>query len=255
MPYAITLPLHTEPDAPFPATPHRALQATFYAWLKMGDAGLCAQVHDMNGPKPFTVAPLHQRDGVLCFAFALLADNLWPPIESTLHNGAVVEIANDRWEVAPGGWQVTHVSYPELVVAAGTDTRFAFHFRSPTSFRSQDMHYPLPDPVLAFQSWLTRWNVYAPEQLRLNINTLDLVSAHIAVSRHRIETQAVAFDRFTQVGFVGSVTYQVIKRRLLSDDLLRRFNILADYAPFCGTGHKTTQGMGQTRRVWARSPR
>jgi CRISPR/Cas system endoribonuclease Cas6 (RAMP superfamily) len=25
--------------------------------------------------------------------------------------------------------------------------------------------------------------------------------------------------------------------------------VLADYAFFCGTGHKTTQGMGQTRRL------
>jgi len=136
-----------------------------------------------------------------------------------------------------------------LVVSSGTDTRFALRFRSPTSFRSQDMHYPLPDPVLAFQSWLTRWNVFAPEGLRLNVNTLDLVSAHVAVSRHRIETRAVTFDRFTQVGFVGRVTYQVVKRRLLNDELLRRFNVLAGYAPFCGTGHKTTQGMGRTQRI------
>ena len=166
-----------------------------------------------------------------------------------MQGGATVEIANDRWPVAPHGWQVAHHSYPELVVSAGVDTRFAFRFRSPTSFRSQDMHYPLPDPLLAFQSWLLRWNAFAPSQLHLNVNTLDLVSAHVAISRHRIETRAVEFDRFTQVGFVGTVTYQVVKRRLLNGDLLRRLNILADYAPFCGTGHKTTQGMGQTQRI------
>lgn len=203
----------------------------------------------MHEGKPFTVAPLHRRDGVLCFAFTLLDDILWSPVESTLQNGAAVEIANDRWEVAPDGWRVTHCSYPELIASSGTETRFAFLFRSPTSFRSQDMHYPLPDPVLAFQSWLLRWNAFAPEKLRLNVNTLDLVSAHVALSRHRIETRAVSFDRFTQVGFVGSVTYQVIKRRLLNDDLLRCFNILADYAPFCGTGHKATQGMSHTQRL------
>ena len=249
MPYHITLPLLTKPNTPFPATPHRALQGAFYAWLRAADDHLAGLVHELPGPKPFTVAPLHRRDGVLCFAFTLLDDTLWPPVESTLQNGAAVEIANDRWDVAPDGWQVRHCSYPEMVVSSGTDTRFAFHFRSPTSFRSQDMHYPLPDPVLAFQSWLTRWNAFAPEQLRLNVNTLDLVSAHVAVSRHRIETRAVTFDRFTQVGFVGRVTYQVIKRRLLNDELLRRFNVLAGYAPFCGTGHKTTQGMGQTQRL------
>ncbi len=249
MPYAITLPLVAALDAPFPAAPHRALQGTFYAWLHAADPHRAGVVHKLPGPKPFTVAPLHRRDGLLCFTFTLLDDTLWPLVGHTLPNGAAVEIADDRWPVAPDGWQVTHRSYAELVAMAGTETRFTFHFRSPTSFRSQEMHYPLPDPVLAFQSWLTRWNTFAPEPLRLNVNTLDLVSAHVAISRHRIETRAVTFDRFTQVGFVGHVTYRVVKRRLLNDDLLRRFNILADYAPFCGTGHKTTQGMGQTRRL------
>lgn len=34
MPCSITLPLLTEPDTPFPTTPHRALQGTFYTWLR-----------------------------------------------------------------------------------------------------------------------------------------------------------------------------------------------------------------------------
>jgi CRISPR-associated endoribonuclease Cas6 len=249
MPTHVCLPLQRDPEAPFPSAPHRALQGTFYAWLRAADPDLAGRVHELPGPKPFTVAPLHRRNGDLCFSFSLLDDGLWPPLESVLRGGAAVKVVNDRWEVPPNGWQVTQCSYPELVVSSGTETRFAFHFRSPTSFRSQEMHYPLPDPVLAFQSWLTRWNAFAPEELRLNVSLLDLVGAHVALSRHRIESHAVTFDRFTQVGFVGSVTYQVVKRRLLNGDLLRRFNILADFAPFCGTGHKTTQGMGQTQRL------
>jgi CRISPR-associated endoribonuclease Cas6 len=249
MPYHITLPLDADPNAPYPAIPHRALSGTLYAWLRAADPGLAVRVHDLPGQKPFTVAPLHRRDDVLYYTCTLLDDTLWPPMQAALEEGATVQIANDRWPVAPSGWSVTHRSYPELVVSSGTETRFAFRFCSPTSFRSQDMHYPLPDPVRAFQSWLLRWNAFAPEQLRLNVNTLDLVSAHVAIGRHRIETRAIEFDRFTQVGFVGHVTYQVIKRRRLSDDLLRRLNILADYAPFCGTGHKTTQGMGHTQRL------
>ena len=100
MPYRVTLPLLTEPDTPFPAAPHRALQGTFYAWLHAADARLAGLVHELSGPKPFTVAPLHRRDGVLCFAFTLLDDKLWEPIESTLHNGATMQIANDQSAVA-----------------------------------------------------------------------------------------------------------------------------------------------------------
>jgi len=249
MPYAITLPLVTDPDTPFPTTPHRALQASFYAWLKQADPDLAGYVHELPGLKPFTVIPLSRHSGQPCYCFTLLDDTLWPPLEAALSDGAQIEIVNQCWPVAEDGLQTEHRSYADLVANAGTETSLTFRFVSPTSFRSQDMHYPLPDPVMAFQSWLLRWNAFAPEELRLNVNTLDLVAAHMAIARFRLETQAVTFDRYTQIGFVGTVTYRIIKRRRLGHELIRRLNILADYAPFCGTGHKTTQGMGQTRRL------
>jgi hypothetical protein len=34
----------------------------------------------------------------------------------------------------------------------------------------------------------------------------------------------------------------------IGDEWVRRLNLLADYAAFCGTGHKTAHGMGQTQR-------
>ena len=250
MPTHLTLPLHHPPGAPYPAAPHRALMGALYHWLDAAGPALAARVHDAPGPKPFTVAPLSRQEDTLVFTCTLLDDALWPPLEAVLNapRPPAIAIGDDRWPVQSDGWRVEQCSYPELVVRAGVETRFVFRFRSPTSFRTQDMHYPLPDPVLAFQSWLGRWNAFAPESLRLNVNTLDLVAAHVAVSRHRLQTRAVRFDRYTQVGFVGGVTYQVVKRRMLGDDLLRRLNVLAGYAPFCGTGHKTTQGMGWTER-------
>lgn len=249
MPYRVSLPLETQSVTSFLDLPHRALQGTLYAWLKVAAFALAAALHDLPDLKPFTVMPLHRREGMTCFTFALLDDRLWPPLEGVLQQGAEVQIADMRWPIDWAGRQVHHLSYPELVVSAGIDTRYALRFLSPTSFRSQEMHYPLPDPVLVFQSWLLRWNAFAPEQLGLDVNTLDVVREHMAIGRHCIETRIVQFNRFAQVGFVGTVSYQVVKQNLLNDDLLRRLNILADYAPFCGTGHKTTQGMGWTERL------
>ena len=36
-------------------------------------------------------------------------------------------------------------------------------------------------------------------------------------------------------------------------EMLRLVNLLADFAFYCGTGYKTTMGMGQTRRQEVRS--
>jgi CRISPR-associated endoribonuclease Cas6 len=250
MPTLVNVPLHADPDTPFPATPHRALQATFYSWLQAGDAGLSARVHDVNGPKPFTVAPLFRRDGVLQFQFTLLDDALWSPLEAALQRGAAVEMVNDRWPVASDGWLVTRCSYTDLFQRAATGTRLTFRFRSPTSFRSHEMHYPLPDPLLCFQSWLMAWNTCAPAEVRINVSLLDVVAAHVAISRYRLRTEPVEFGPGRMViGFAGEVSYQVIRAHKLGENILRKLNALADYAVFCGTGVKTTQGLGQTRRM------
>ena len=69
----------------------------------------------------------------------------------------------------------------------------------------------------------------------------------------KIQTQLIDFghgNKGKQVGFVGRVTLRILRaRQLLQVDILR-LNALANYAHFCGVGHRTTHGMGQTRREW-----
>jgi CRISPR-associated endoribonuclease Cas6 len=111
------------------------------------------------------------------------------------------------------------------------------------------MHVPLPDPRLVYQSWLTRWNAFAPQEARINVALLDIVAAHVAVGRYYLRTEMVDMGRNRKVvGFVGKVQFNVIRARKIGDEWLRRLNLLADYAEFCGTGHKTAHGMGQTER-------
>ena len=78
MPTHITLPLKSDPAAPFPAYPHRALQASLFRWLAAADPARADRVHDEPGPKPFAIAPLSRRNGTLCYTFSLLDDDLWP---------------------------------------------------------------------------------------------------------------------------------------------------------------------------------
>ena len=117
------------------------------------------------------------------------------------------------------------------------------------NFRYTPMHYPLPDPSLVYQSWLNRWNEFAPEEARINVALLDIVAAHVAVGRYDLRTEMVDLGRNRKViGFVGRVQYNVIRAAKIGSEWLHRLNLLADYASFCGTGHKTAQGMGQTQR-------
>ncbi len=67
----------------------------------------------------------------------------------------------------------------------------------------------------------------------------------MAVGRYDLRTEMVDLGcNCRVVGFVGNIQYNVIKTGKIGDEWLRRLNLLADYAAFCGTGHK----MGQTQR-------
>lgn len=61
-----------------------------------------------------------------------------------------------------------------------------------------------------------------------------------------IQTELIKTKKVNLVGFTGHITYQIAHKA--PDDLVLQMNLLADYAFFCGTGRKTTVGMGQTIR-------
>jgi len=250
MPYALIIPLQADSHIQLPNNSSRALHANFHDWLRRADEELAIYIHDRANPKPFTLSALRSYgEECLAWRITLLQDDLWPLLEAGLRQAPQVDIVGQSLPVVEDELQVEGRSYQSLADEAATDTRLAIRFNSPTSFRMGDLHSPLPEPYSVFRSWLSRWNAFAPEGLRLNINTLDVVAVHVAISRYRLRTEVADFGRSKLIGFVGTVHYRVLRANMLPDEVVKRLNILADYSHFCGTGHKTTQGMGQTRRV------
>jgi CRISPR-associated endoribonuclease Cas6 len=249
MPYVLTFPLNPAEAAALPPCPGRALHALFYQWLAIGDYTLSTRVHDSSGPRPFTVSPLYRVDGYPTLRLTLLDDALWPALSAGISLTPTVEVMGRPLTLPLDGLQIEYRSYADLAAGGQAETRIQVRFLSPTSFRSREMHYPLPDPALVYQSWLARWNEFAPEELRINVALLDIVAAHVAVSRYDLRTEMVDLGRNRKaVGFVGVVQYHIVRAGKIGDEWVRRLNLLADYATFCGTGHKTAHGMGQTER-------
>jgi CRISPR-associated endoribonuclease Cas6 len=250
MPYAFTLPLDPTEAQHLPDYPGRALHGLFYQWLALGDYTLATDVHDEPGARPFTVARLAGPNGGGRLRFTVLNDDLWPAVEQGIAKTPTVEILNRSLTLPDAGPRFYRQTYADLATHAEDNRRIALRFHSPTSFRSGGMHVPLPEPRMVFQSWLLRWNEFAPEERQINIALLDIVEAHVAISRYNLHTRMVNWGRNRKViGFVGEVQFYVLRAHKIGGDWLRKLNILADYAPFCGTGHKTTQGLGQTERI------
>lgn len=116
------------------------------------------------------------------------------------------------------------------------------------SFRSGGMDYPLPDPELVFDSYRRRWNAFALARLTILDDWLDWLRRSVAVSRFDVHSEPMRLPDGLQMGCIGKVQYAIVDLADLPNDAVAVLNCLADYAFFCGTGRKTTQGMGQTVR-------
>jgi len=247
MPLSLTFTLDTRGQT-LPENAIPALHATFFQWLERGDAETARQVHAVSDPKPYTVSPLTREEDRARFRITLLDDALWTPLAVGIANQPEVRVlwATLPFATAP---HIEQRTYAQIAQAAREDTSVTLQFDSPTSFKSHEMHYPLPDPVLVFASYHARWNVFAPAELRIDPSWDAWVRDSVAVSRFELRSEVVRYKEFSQIGFVGVVQYTVAGKHANIRAGLGPLNTLADYAYFCGTGHKTTQGCGQTRRV------
>jgi CRISPR-associated endoribonuclease Cas6 len=148
-------------------------------------------------------------------------------------------------------------TFEEIIDKSAPFDSLSMRFYSPTAFRVHDQGDAntrsciFPDPAQCFQSWIKKWNTLS----RININAdklLDFVHKHIRFSKYSIKTRIMNFGGYKQLGFVGDCEYKFVNgisgRSEKLKELLKQADALSEFAFYCGTGYKTTMGMGQTRR-------
>lgn len=258
--------LQPQQPASLPVDQGRAVHGLFFDWLRQADAALAQQVHDAEGPKPFTVSSLRgarveqeripllpQQEcwfRITTFSTELstvLARQILPnlPPQVTLSDVPfrLVGVTTDGAEHAWAGQSDYPQMAQEIMLAPEEPSPWLnLRFGSPIAFHSQKKHVPLPLPRLAVESWLKQWNSFAP--LRLDEEANRFAEECLAISRYRLETQAVRFGSATIVGFVGHCTYRFLNRDRY---WTRVIHLLAAFSFYCGTGHKTTMGLGQSK--------
>lgn len=129
------------------------------------------------------------------------------------------------------------------------DRPFSLSFVTATSFRRRGHHFPLPDPRNVFHSYLRRWNDFSGQPVDQDA-FLDWVEDSVIIHRHRLESLKVAAGKRGSVtGFTGAIELGLTTPGRRSE-FAPLFYALGRLAPYCGTGHKTTFGLGQTRSGW-----
>ena len=275
MPISTQISLIPETDVTLRPTMGHHAHAAFLSILKESDPKVAEAVHAHAAQKPFTVSPLiakikkrnnllHIKAGTECkLRFTFLDDELFqhfgkafltftmPPIrlgEAVFQVRQMVSHATEE-----RSWSKSE-TYAELVQSAKTDTRMSFRFYSPTAFRrmtprgQRTRNDAYVDLVRCYQSWVNKWNAFAPMKID-KTEILTFIREHGQVTSVAAESKRLNFGKHAETGWIGTCAFIFYPEHSLDENLLRIMNCLADFAFYCGTGYKTTMGMGQTRRV------
>ncbi len=275
MPISTLISLIPETDVTLRPTMGHHAHAAFLAIIRENNPELAEMLHTQSAQKPFTVSPLiakmerrgnlcHIRAGTECrLRFTFLDDELFqhfgkafltltmPPIRLGTAVFQVRQMVSHATE--EGSWSKSE-TYTELIQSAKTDTQMSFRFYSPTAFRrltprgQKTRNDAYVDIVRCYQSWVNKWNAFAPIKLD-RTEILAFVTEYGQVMSVKTESRKLNFGKHIEVGWIGTCACVFYPEKSLDPELLRTVNCLANFACYCGTGYKTTMGMGQTRRV------
>lgn len=266
---SLILRLQAPGEAKLPAALGRAGQALFLELLQARDPALAEELHQGDGPKPFTTSNLvlGVREAGALYVKAgqegwLRFTGLTAPVSRRLQALAeqppeTIELGGFRFRVsgatldpARHNW-AGQISYQELAAPfllggkTHPDRKVHLEFVSPTTFKSKGHYLPLPLPDLVFGSLMDRWLAFAP--IALSPEVRRLATEAVALSRYQTRSRSFpAKEGGLHIGFVGSVVFAALTQDRYWLNVLQ---LLAAFAFYSGVGYQTTSGLGQVRQV------
>lgn len=269
----LVLRLRVERGGHYSMFPGKLLHGALFRCIAAYNAPLAGDLHERR-VKPFTVGML-RRAGKSCGAVpqtrelnephytageklllrltALDEDVLFAllhiPCGTQLAVGKLIFTVE---EVLANGQEDTGCVEVEELIAAVLSmeevTQFRISFRSPTVFRVDNADCAVPRPELIFASLADKWtwqrlpSVLDKAYVRGVAAKLTPLEWRGAGLRIRQSAQK------TVPGFMGDFTFRMDR---LSAEEREIILLLAQFAPFCGTGRLTAQGFGETQIVFS----
>lgn len=253
----------SESSSNVPTASGQHVRAAFYDLVRDTDEALAGRLHDDSGPAAFSLSPISGRiswrtrqpshAGSPCsLRICTLTDPLFQAVATSLARkvtasegiriGQALFTLENYDFLGPNG--APGLSTYEQLLASEPLAEFRFVFRTPTAFKQGRTSMPLPIPRLMFQSYLSRWNGFAPPECAIDEDLPEVVERSVMIKNHDIASRLLDMKNMKMVGFIGSCTLGVDSG--LSELQIRQITALAHFAQFAGTGAKTTVGMGQT---------
>jgi CRISPR-associated endoribonuclease Cas6 len=241
----------------------KGLHAWFLREVQQYDPQLSAYLHDGESEKAFTISGL--LDGKIISSgrqVKLLGNTTYYWYVAGLSNRVIkwmqqwVKKLPDKVSLHDASLHIrscniahTPTTYQQLLNSKH-EKSIILQFITPTSFRRKNHHFPLPLPTNLFHSYLRRWNNFSG-MIVDNNDFLTWIDDCVFINRCQITTSKVlAGKRGAVTGFTGAIELSLTQDANNNPEYQQLFYALGKLAPYCGTGHKTTFGLGQTRLGW-----
>ena len=242
----------------------RATHALAYYLIQNMHAELAGEIHDNeNAPRPFTVStligkfPHGQLDENCIYNFRLTSLNeevsrifsQHLQVDGKLSANSTIELDYIPFLVVSSNISAAS-SYQELATqnifsSSQPRRQLGFNFLSPTAFKSNNKHQPLPIAELVFGSLLEKWNLFSP--LTFPAEAKIYAAECLAVNRFKLETRVVSLkSQSRRIGSVGQCSYTSLNYDKYWLGLL---HTLAAFSYFSGIGVGTTMGLGQCTAI------
>ena len=260
-------------DVALPTNYAKGLHAWFLNQVLKKDPELSQYLHDGQSEKPFTISRLFgeiaESENQIILSegktyhwyLSALSQPVVKWFRHWLHNLPKFIILSFKQPSGSTFPEKIYLSIKSVEIALPPTTyshlfktiskrKIALSFLSTTSFRSKGNHYPLPAPDKLFHSYLRRWNHFAPNKFDQDL-FLTWVESNVIITRHQLDSTRVSGGKRGLVtGFVGAIELDLVKSASDNPEFVKLYQALGQLAPYSGTGHKTTFGLGQTRLGW-----
>jgi len=239
------------------------LHAWFLHQVRDSDPTLSTYLHDGQSEKAFTISPLNGKlepqnqnliaktDQTYTWTITALAKPVCEWLQTWCDRlPTTLDLYAGKFAIADISINQPATTYNHLWTASSKpESKFTLAFLTTTCFRSKNHHLPLPIPYNIFHSYLRRWNDFAPEAFP-QAEFLAWIEQVVYITNYDLECTKVAVAKQGYVtGFTGSVEFAVDRKASQNSDFERLLSALIKLADYCGTGHKTTFGLGQTRQI------
>lgn len=269
MPASIVIELHAQNTGTLLNSNGLILHAAWFkGWAALDERQAAALHQNQEQIKPFTISPLmnlpadpfgvcHFKAGQKAwFRITALSDELTEHLNErifTHQNPPIIQMANSRWLVEEIYTRTNehlwagHISYDSLLQVIQTSqpaNQWTLEFATPMAINGNRFVYPFPAPESLVRSWLKKWLAFAPSELPADLP--DLAREFLCIHHYQLHTELVRMRGQKWPGCVGQITFKDLG---LPPEMRQSLDVLMQFSFFCGSGYKTTQGMGQTRLI------